>query len=285
MKCSANPLSTLFDAASLQTLRGAFEHDHPEELNPLRLAVRDKRFDGIVYRIDGGEMLVELEPLPSDAPAYSPHHALRPALLRIQSADTLFDLYRQLLRTVRELTGFERVMIYRFDERGHGSVDAENKKPELESYVGLHYPASDIPRQARELYLKQRLRIIPDAGYVPARLKPELRPDTGAPLDLSCAALRSVSPIHREYLENMGVRGVDERIARRARPALGAHQLHESQRPAARALRAALGVRGARAARVARDRRDRGSAGCGRSRRAPRQRERVGRANAQLGAG
>jgi light-regulated signal transduction histidine kinase (bacteriophytochrome) len=198
-------LRTLFDDASLDALRSALEQDHPEELNPLRLAVGERRFDGIVHRIEGAA-LVELEPLTSDVPAYSPHHALRPALLRIQAADTLFDLYRQLLRTVRELTKFDRVLIYRFDERGHGSVDAETKIPELESYVGLHYPASDIPRQARELYLKQWLRIIPAADYVPARIVPELRPDNGAPLDLGCAALRSVSPVHREYLANMGVR-------------------------------------------------------------------------------
>ena len=199
------PLSVLFDEASVRALRDAFGHGRPEELNPLRLTVRGRRFDGIVHRSDGAT-LVELEPLPSDAPAYSPHHALRPALLRVQSADTLLDLYRELLRTIRELTGFERAMIYRFDERGHGSVDAESKEPELESYVGLHYPASDIPRQARALYMKEWLRIIPDAAYVPARLQPELRPDTGAPLDLTCAALRSVSPVHREYLANMGVR-------------------------------------------------------------------------------
>jgi two-component system, chemotaxis family, sensor kinase Cph1 len=199
------PLAALFDGDSLRALRDAFAHGRPEELNPLRLTVRGRRFDGIVHRSDGAT-LVELEPLPSDAPAYSPHHALRPALLRVQSADTLPDLYQELLRTIRELTGFERAMIYRFDARGHGSVDAEIKEPELESYAGLHYPASDIPRQARALYMKEWLRIVPDAAYVPARLLPSLRPDTGAPLDLTCAALRSVSPIHREYLANMGVR-------------------------------------------------------------------------------
>ena len=72
--------------------------------------------------------------------------------------------------------------------------------------MGLHYPASDIPRQARELYLKNWLRIIPDAGYTPARVIPTLRPDTGGPLDLSHSVLRSVSPIHLEYLAHMGVR-------------------------------------------------------------------------------
>ncbi len=79
------------------------------------------------------------------------------------------------------------------------------KDPGLEAYLGVHYPASDIPQQARLLYMKNWLRIIPDAGYVPSPLLPELRPDTGKPLDLSFAVLRSVSPVHREYLANMGV--------------------------------------------------------------------------------
>lgn len=107
---------------------------------------------------------------------------------------------------MRALTGFERVMLYRFDENGHGSVDAEAKAPELEPYLGLHYPASDIPQQARRLYLQNWVRVIPDARYTAARLVPALRPDTGAPLDLGFSVLRSVSPIHLEYLANMGVR-------------------------------------------------------------------------------
>src|SRR5690606_13753798 len=99
-----------------------------------------------------------------------------------------------------------RVMIYRFDEEGNGSVDAEVKTGSLDSYLGLHYPASDIPRQARELYRRNPVRLIPDARYTPVALRPALRPDTSAPLDLSFSVLLSVSPIHLEYLANMGVR-------------------------------------------------------------------------------
>ena len=97
-------------------------------------------------------------------------------------------------------------MFYRFHEDGHGSVDAEAKEPALEPYLGLHYPASDIPAQARQLYLKNWLRLIADGRATPARVVPTLRPDTRAPLDLSFAVLRSVSPIHLEYMANMGVR-------------------------------------------------------------------------------
>ena len=97
-------------------------------------------------------------------------------------------------------------MFYRFHEDGHGSVDAEAKESALEPYLGLHYPASDIPAQARQLYLKNWLRLIFDARATPARIVPTLRADTGGPLDLSFSVLRSVSPIHLEYMANMGVR-------------------------------------------------------------------------------
>ena len=97
-------------------------------------------------------------------------------------------------------------MFYRFHDDGHGSVDAEARQPGLEPYLGLHYPASDIPAQARQLYLKNWLRLIVDARATPVQIVPTLRPDTQAPLDLSFAVLRSVSPIHLEYMANMGVR-------------------------------------------------------------------------------
>ena len=116
------------------------------------------------------------------------------------------ELANIVVEEVKRVTGFDRVMFYRFNEVGDGSVDAESVAPGLEPYLGLHYPASDIPQQARRLYLENRLRIIADARSQPARIVPTLRPDTGAPLDLSFAVLRSVSPIHLEYMANMGLR-------------------------------------------------------------------------------
>ena len=228
-------LAALLDDAGLRHLREALGRSHPEDHNPLRLVVNGRRFDGIVHRYDGAT-IVELEPLAPDAPTYSPHHVLRPAMLRLGSADSLPALYEQILTATRELTGFERVMIYRFDERGHGSVDAEAKEPGLEPFLGVHYPASDIPQQARLLYTRNWLRIIPDARYSPSPLAPALRSDTGKPLDLSFAVLRSVSPIHREYLANMGVIGaMSASLVVRGR-LWGLHQLHQSQWPAVRAL-------------------------------------------------
>lgn len=107
-------------------------------------------------------------------------------------------------RLARELTGFNRVMIYRFDPDWHGVVIAEDGDGVLPSYLDLRFPASDIPAQARELYRLNRLRLIPDANYTPASLEPVMSPTDGQPLDLSFAALRSVSPIHLQYMRNMG---------------------------------------------------------------------------------
>jgi serine phosphatase RsbU (regulator of sigma subunit) len=96
-------------------------------------------------------------------------------------------------------------MIYRFLPDGVGWVFAESHREGLEPYLGLHYPASDIPQQARRLYVANRLRLIVDVAYRPVPIEPVENPRTGAPLDLSRSVLRSVSPVHVEYLRNMGV--------------------------------------------------------------------------------
>jgi light-regulated signal transduction histidine kinase (bacteriophytochrome) len=105
---------------------------------------------------------------------------------------------------IKRVTGFGRVLVYRFDEDGHGHVLAEALDPGYRSYMNQRFPASDVPRQARELYVANRIRLISDADYLPARLYPETNPLTGQPTDLSYAALRSVSPVHLQYMRNMG---------------------------------------------------------------------------------
>ena len=107
--------------------------------------------------------------------------------------------------TMREATGFDRAMVYRFLPDESGMVVAEDVRDGFESFLGLHYPASDIPKQARELYRRNWLRAIPDINYVPAPLFPATNRRTGQPIDMSHCDLRSVSPIHVEYLRNMGV--------------------------------------------------------------------------------
>jgi light-regulated signal transduction histidine kinase (bacteriophytochrome) len=115
------------------------------------------------------------------------------------------ELLQAITRQVRDLTGFNRVLLYQFDQAGHGTVLAEENDGTLPSYLGLRFPASDIPRQARELYVLNTVRIIPDAIYVPSSLRGLAQRPMGT-LDLSLSVLRSVSPVHLEYMRNMGTR-------------------------------------------------------------------------------
>ncbi|NUZ06999.1 ATP-binding protein [Piscinibacter koreensis] len=157
-----------------------------------------------VLHVTDGLGLLEVEPdAEDDSPAIA--RAVERGLRRLAGSESLGPLVAETVRLVRELTAFDRVMVYRFDADGHGSVIAEAKADELEPYLGLHYPESDIPRQARELYLRQWFRAIPDARYTPVPLVPPLRADTGRPIDLTDCSLRSVSPVHLEYMANMGV--------------------------------------------------------------------------------
>ena len=113
------------------------------------------------------------------------------------------ELLQAIARQVRDLTGFDRVLLYRFDQAGHGTVLTEENNGTLPSYLDLRFPASDIPQQARELYVLNTVRIIPDATYVPSPLRASAQ-KTVEGLDLSMSLLRSVSPIHLQYMRNMG---------------------------------------------------------------------------------
>lgn len=162
------------------------------------------RFDAILHRQTGGVLVVELEVAHGPRPFSFPntYQAVRGAIERLNRALTLAELYDITAYAVRELTGFDRVMVYRYDQEYNGEVVAEAKRDDLNSFLGLHYPASDIPAQARALYEKNWIRLISDVDYVPSPIVPAFDP---APLDLTHATLRSVSPIHLEYLRNMGV--------------------------------------------------------------------------------
>jgi chemotaxis family two-component system sensor kinase Cph1 len=153
-------------------------------------------------------LVVELEPAHGPRPFSFPntYQAVRGTVGALNRASSLQELYDITARAVRQLTGFDRVMVYRYDADYNGEVVAEAAAPGLNSFLGLHYPASDIPAQARALYEKNWIRLISDVDYVPARLQPVALPSTGQPLDLTYSTLRSVSPIHVEYLQNMGVR-------------------------------------------------------------------------------
>ncbi|WP_285353826.1 ATP-binding protein [Pseudomonas sp. ME-P-057] len=183
----------------------ALRHADLESIDPLPMQFGGQAFDGLLHRHDG-LLFLELEPVPPQSAVHGLGSRLTRTLRRLQAAKSLDELYAISVTEIRELTGYDRVMIYRFEEEGHGQVIAESAAPEMDAYKGLFFPATDIPQQARELYRLNWLRIIPDAAYVPSPLLPALRPDTGEPLDMGHAVLRSVSPIHCQYMLNMGVR-------------------------------------------------------------------------------
>ncbi|PRC42925.1 histidine kinase, partial [Mycobacterium sp. ITM-2017-0098] len=166
-----------------------------------------RAFDAILRREPGGVLLVELEIAYGERPYSFPntYQAVRGAVEDLNRSTTMTELYDTTARAVRDLTGFDRVMVYRYDEDYNGEVVAESKRDDLNSFLGLHYPATDIPAQARALYEKNWIRLISDVNYTPAPLVPAIDPEVGTPLDLTYATLRSVSPIHVEYLQNMGV--------------------------------------------------------------------------------
>lgn len=133
-----------------------------------------------------------------------PGNLVRSTMHRLDAAPDLQAFLAEGARHIRAITGFDRVMVYRFAEDGAGEVVAETVRPGLGTFLGLNYPASDIPKQARALYIRTPFRIIADVDAVPVPVLPVLD-ESGAPLDLSLSVLRSVSPIHIEYLRNMGV--------------------------------------------------------------------------------
>ena len=188
------------------------------ELQPIRCEsmVRGERqfWEGALHQIEPGRLIVELEPLAEHgAPAStvtvehdqgSLLHLVTAAVQRFSNASSIGVLSDSVAKSFRDLIGYDRVMVYKFDADGHGKIVAEARDPRLESLLGHHYPATDIPQRARELYLRNRVRVLVDVHYTPSQIEPAFLPEGGA-LDMSMSYLRSMSPLHLQYLKNMGV--------------------------------------------------------------------------------
>ncbi|MEO3471023.1 GAF domain-containing protein [Roseomonas sp. CAU 1739] len=158
--------------------------------------------DVLVHRPPSGGLVVELEPA-GETVDFA--RQVEKALQRLLATYTLPALCDEAARVFRDVTGYDRVMIYRFDEEGHGEVFSEQRRQDLEPFLGNRYPASDIPQIARRLYERNRVRVLIDINYTPVPLEPRICPLTGVELDMSLCVLRSSSPIHVQYLRNMGV--------------------------------------------------------------------------------
>lgn len=170
-----------------------------------------REFEGLMHRLADGHLALELEPLADTGPEQlqAMHRDLEQgvaeAVQRLSSAETLEALMDTVVACFRGMTGYDRVMAYRFDPDGHGQVIAEARQEALSSLLGHHYPASDIPKRARDLYISNRARVLVDANYVPVPVVPRRTPGADDELDMSLCWLRSMSPLHIQYLKNMGV--------------------------------------------------------------------------------
>ncbi len=193
-----------FSAGEEAKLVGYLDSDDFAAGNPVALHLGEVSYSCTVRLVDG-LYLVEAEPFP-DGFRNLPDLYRQTAkfVAHLGQTQTLAALCQTIAEETRSITGYDRVMIYRFDADYNGEVIAEAKRDDLEPFLHLHYPHTDIPAQARELYLRNLLRFIVDVRYEPV---PIFTIDDGSArnLDLSHSVLRSVSPIHIEYLKNMGV--------------------------------------------------------------------------------
>lgn len=199
-------LGQLLNKSQLSTIKQALGCENLATVNPLKLSLevgqQTVNFDGLLHRTTAG-LLFELEPrsVQSDALFREFYSLVHVAIQRLHQAPNLQRLCEIMAQEIRQLTDLDRVMIYRFNEQGSGTVLAEDKRTNLGSFLGLNFPAFDVPERARELFLEIGVRSIVDTQSIPAVLLPM----KDEPADLGPAVLRGVSPCHIQYLQNMGV--------------------------------------------------------------------------------
>jgi len=220
--CSANTnqyLSLQPQQVLGKTLAGLFGENEAQKIEHY-LAVEQSgnanphiiNFDGVEYNTvvtrSNSTIVLELEPFP-DGSLKLPdlYRQTKRFVGFLQTANSLVELSQNIANDIKHITGYDRVMIYRFDKDYNGEVIAESCNDNLEPFLGLNYPHTDIPPQARQLYLSNQMRIIVDVNYKPVPVVTTNTTADNSSLDLSNAVLRSVSPIHIQYLQNMGVGG------------------------------------------------------------------------------
>lgn len=202
-----SPLSEVFTQNAIHAIRSRLQMlssaDSVERMFGVQLTAEPALYDVAVH-FSGRSIIIECE-RHNDEKTKDYVSYVRPMIERISKAENVVQLCDIAARQLSALIGFDRVMVYKFAKDDTGVVIAETKNHDMESFKGLRYPASDIPKQARALYTRNLLRIISDVGDPGVEIYPATSPE-GAPLDLSLSTTRAVSPIHLEYLRNMGVR-------------------------------------------------------------------------------
>ncbi len=206
------PLEDILDAVQIARFKAGLSSENLDLINPTKVWVKRKGsdflvFDAIFHRSADGFLILELEPAltQENIPFLSFYHLAKASINQLERTSSLQDFCQIIVREVRSVTGFDRVMLYKFDTDGHGEVVAEEKLEDMEPYMGLHFPESDIPQPARKMFVSNWIRTIPDAHAEPVELFPAKNPITHQPIDLTLSILRSPYSCHQEYLHNMGV--------------------------------------------------------------------------------
>jgi two-component system, chemotaxis family, sensor kinase Cph1 len=206
-------LEDILDPYQIQKIKFWLSEENLDFINPTKIWIKKQGdeytvFDATFYRNSQGFLILELEPTASqeNITFLSFYHLAKSSVNRLEKSKSFPDFSQIIVQEICKMTGFDRVMLYKFSDDEHGSVIAEEKIDALEPYLGLHYPESDIPRPARQLFLENSIRVIPDTNFQSsAELFPKINPVSGKPIDLTNSILRSAAPCHLEYLHNMGV--------------------------------------------------------------------------------
>ncbi|WP_017316628.1 ATP-binding protein [Mastigocladopsis repens] len=207
------PLSTLLDSEQVKAIQQCWQQEGGG-VNSFKLSIETSKgeqyFDGIAHRTED-TVILELEPTDSvNQISFLSFHALAgEAIAKMRKTSNFADFLHLVASEVQKITGFDRVMVYQFDAQGAGSVVAEGKRNDLSPYLGLHYPATDLPEEVRELYRRGLLRFIPNLNAQPVELVSVEDSEThSTPVNLSLSVLRSVDPCCVEYHQNMGVAAI-----------------------------------------------------------------------------
>lgn len=197
------PLNGLLPEGVLEPLLAALPEGSPDHLQYRATLPLLGSLNTLTAHRAGNLLVLEFEASEGQDPVGP--QGLRNAVFALESAPSLARLTQTAADVVRGLTGFDRVMVYRFAEDASGEVVAEARREDLTPFLGHRFPESDIPAQARALYVRHLLRLTADTEAVPSPLEPRLNPQTGQPTPLGGAVLRATSPMHLQYLRNMGV--------------------------------------------------------------------------------
>ena len=205
------PLAKYMEPSSVEELTSKAKTWQVKERIPLHLRMitpAGTTYNSATLFLKEAYAMIEIEMQPQQEQAGSfleLYQEVKYIMSALKEADDTSGLGQIAVTEIKRLSGFDRVMLYQFDKDWNGTVIAEAREADMEPYLHLRFPASDVPKQARELYLSTPYRLIPDCNFTPARLIPVLNPVTKAFTDLSDCTLRSVPPVHVEYLKNMQV--------------------------------------------------------------------------------